>query len=765
MLYVDRNSVPVPEGLINDRSVKENQRAIFEFMALSPMERAQKRPPQTTDTTRVDGLKDSLHLLFNGRCAFCERKTDSLGIHRFRPARNANKKDKNPDARLYYIWFAWVWQNFYLACYECNELLANNYLVTGRHMPVPSLQDYEIYLTINRGIWPVWPPKETPLLLDPCQVKNMATYFKVSSDGYFIPLNRRAYSTIDILDLNRTQLREDREERFKFYLNALARAMEFDIQFELSRLLDFNQLEFGGTWYLLLRQLLSTCTGLKGKRLSLSRIQETFFELLKTKRIDGEKVYWAFHNQRRNPQSLTIKANARANQDHRLKTVRFHNFKSLENIEVTIPVIPERDEGQQPEAQALLILGENAAGKSTCLEGIALALVPQEGREKLKLELEEFIFSPEVFDGESHDRPDMAKVELILEDGESLTLSLDDKGGVQVSTSQQFNVGPVFAYGAFRQYRKGKKEQYSADKSVRNLFDGSLLGNPQAWLLSLSDLHFNEVISALREVLSIEGEFDVIQRSHEKQECYIVTKTGNTHIRTPLNVASSGFRTVLAMVCDILQGLMDKRLSSQFARFEESRGVVLIDEVETHLHPRWKMQIMGGLRRALPGVTFIATTHDPLCLRGMRNGEVIVMRRVAQVHNNHDHKENQKIEVRSDLPDITKMRVDQLLTSDFFQLSSTDEPEMEQQLAQIADLLAKRERKERLDAFELEALNSFERDIASAMPVGTSEAHRIVQEAVALYLQERRKVTAKQVKSLQKTTRDRILAILRGAPQ
>jgi hypothetical protein len=51
----------------------------------------------------------------------------------------------------------------------------------------------------------------------------------------------------------------------------------------------------------------------------------------------------------------------------------------------------------------------------------------------------------------------VAKVELILEDGESLTLSLDDKGGVQVSTSQQFNVGPVFAYGAFRQYRKEKR--------------------------------------------------------------------------------------------------------------------------------------------------------------------------------------------------------------------------------------------------------------------------------------------------------------------
>lgn len=59
-----------------------------------------------------------------------------------------------------------------------------------------------------------------------------------------------------------------------------------------------------------------------------------------------------------------------------------------------------------------------------------------------------------------------------------------------------------------------------------------------------------------------------------------------------------------------------------------SRAVVLIDEIEAHLHPRWKMRIVTALREALPNVTFIMTTHDPLCLRGLRAGEVMVFRRI-----------------------------------------------------------------------------------------------------------------------------------------
>lgn len=764
MLYVDRSSVPVPEGLTRDNSVKANLREIGAFMALESQERAQKRPPQTINSHQVTDLKESLYTLFNGRCAFCERETHTPNIHRFRPARNAHQKDKKADGRLYYLWFAWVWQNFYLACAECNMLMKNRSPVSGKQMPIPSVDEYEYYLILNRGVWPQWPPKETTLLLDPCQTKNMATYFNVRPDGDLIPLNRRADSTITFLDLNRRELRENREDRFFEYFNNLIKAIEYKNDLAISEALFFKKMEFGGCWYLLFRRMLSTCTGLRGKRLSITRIHKTFVELLRTSQVDVNKINETFQLLKMNGEEMILSERTNSTLNYRLRSARFQNFKLLENVQVIIPDSPELCEGQKPEAQALLILGENAAGKSTLLEGVALALVSYEGRAKLKLDFKEYIFSPQLLAGDANSRPARARVDLIQDNGESLTLMLYD-AGAEVTKSGLFNVGPVFAYGAFRQYRKVEKEQYRPDKSVRNLFDGSLLGNPQTWLLSLDDGTFDSVVSALREVLSIEGEFKVIQRSYERGECYIVTEIGNIQTRTPLNVASSGFRTVLAMVCDILQGLMDKRLATEFNGFEQATGIVLIDEVETHLHPRWKMQIMGGLRRALPGMTFIVTTHDPLCLRGMNNGEVIVMQRVAQKEINTNEKGTHKIEVRSDLPDITKMRVDQLLTSDFFQLSSTDEPEMEQQLAHIADLLAKRERAEELTEFESAAIETFERDIASALPVGTSEAHRVVQEAVASYLNERRQATIENMQTLRESTRNRILDILRRSSQ
>jgi hypothetical protein len=50
-------------------------------------------------------------------------------------------------------------------------------------------------------------------------------------------------------------------------------------------------------------------------------------------------------------------------------------------------------------------------------------------------------------------------------------------------------------------------------------------------------------------------------------------------------------------------------------------GVVLIDEIDAHLHPRWQMQVVTTLRTLFPRMTFVATTHNPLALVGARDGE------------------------------------------------------------------------------------------------------------------------------------------------
>ncbi|MER9882374.1 AAA family ATPase [Mesorhizobium sp. M0118] len=185
---------------------------------------------------------------------------------------------------------------------------------------------------------------------------------------------------------------------------------------------------------------------------------------------------------------------------------------------------------------------------------------------------------------------------------------------------------------------------------------------------------------------------------------------------------------------------------------------MLIDEVEAHLHPRWKIHIMKGLRTALPSMTFIVTTHDPLCLRGMRDGEVVVLSKVAR------QRGSGQIPVMVDsltqLPKVSALTIEQLLTSDLFSLFSTDDPETDASLARLGDYLAKAESVP--DQAVRAAMDAIRRQVVDALPVGMSEAARLVQEAVADYLVNRRNLAGKPREDLRDETKRRILAVLEG---
>lgn len=78
---------------------------------------------------------------------------------------------------------------------------------------------------------------------------------------------------------------------------------------------------------------------------------------------------------------------------------------------------------------------------------------------------------------------DIAHVSIRSSEQQLLNMTLKN-GSYEILSEPGFNVGPVFAYGAFRHYQH-KRRRYTVDHPVRNLFDGNLLGNPQTWLLGL----------------------------------------------------------------------------------------------------------------------------------------------------------------------------------------------------------------------------------------------------------------------------------------
>jgi hypothetical protein len=178
------------------------------------------------------------------------------------------------------------------------------------------------------------------------------------------------------------------------------------------------------------------------------------------------------------------------------------------------------------------------------------------------------------------------------------------------------------------------------------------------------------------------------------------------------------------------------------------------------LHPRWKVQVMSRLRAALPNITFIVTTHDPLCLRGMEDGEVAVLQRIATSESQVESQLPIIIESMEGLPSVANLRLEQLLTSDFFQMLSTDDANTDRRLAMIADLAGARARGELLTTEDERVLNSFRNDIANALPIGSSEVHQIIQEAVAEYLAKRRIASSQTLRRLRREAKDEILAAL-----
>lgn len=82
----------------------------------------------------------------------------------------------------------------------------------------------------------------------------------------------------------------------------------------------------------------------------------------------------------------------------------------------------------------------------------------------------------------------------------------------------------------------------------------------------------------------------------------------------PVSLLSDGVRNIIALVADIAHRCV--RLNPHFREQAALRtsGVVLIDEVDMHLHPSWQQTILHGLRQAFPKIQFIVTTHSPQVL-------------------------------------------------------------------------------------------------------------------------------------------------------
>lgn len=129
---------------------------------------------------------------------------------------------------------------------------------------------------------------------------------------------------------------------------------------------------------------------------------------------------------------------------------------------------------------------------------------------------------------------------------------------------------------------------------------------------------------------------------------------------------SDGYAAILDIVVDLILKMQSK---NSLTRAYKKKGIVLIDEVETHLHLEMQKMIMPILTKVFPNIQFIVTTHSPFVLNSLENAVAYDL----------EHQE-----VISDLPQYSY----EALAEGYFGVSS-ESSYMKMQLEKLANLLQK----------------------------------------------------------------------------
>ena len=259
-----------------------------------------------------------------------------------------------------------------------------------------------------------------------------------------------------------------------------------------------------------------------------------------------------------------------------IKSINIKDFYSIKNISL------ENLENKKE----IYILGENGDGKSLFLQALTVGLKGVEEGDVFNL----------VKSQKEH-------YELKIEDSNSNTYDSNDKENVYKN---------LFAYGANRNNNCQMKEDESGYLTIFNpSWD---LKNPIEWLKYLDHSEKSgktNIVSVeaakklLQELLNSDVQIDITPETVTfKEKGSLVT----------FEQLSAGYKGVITIITDLLVRLSENQ--PNVVSIHEFKGIVLIDEVELHLHPKWKYNFVKRLRDIFPKIQFIMTTHSPTVLLG-----------------------------------------------------------------------------------------------------------------------------------------------------
>ncbi len=309
-----------------------------------------------------------------------------------------------------------------------------------------------------------------------------------------------------------------------------------------------------------------------------------------------------------------------------INSISIKNYFSIKDIEID----------NLKDKKEIYFLGENGDGKTILLQAIFLAFQQNYFKN----------YAKKTFVSEAIDVFDANK-ELLLK-------ATDNNDNGFEFTNLNFAQN-IFTYGVNRNRIEGDEDKYN----FMTLFSNKVkLNDPSAWLQKLdyyenrkdytSPFPLESAVKILKDILDDNIEIDV------NPDDVTFTERG-----TPLKFEqlSDGYKSVLIWISDLIVKLAKTQPEAKSSR--DFEGVVMVDEIDLHLHPKWCFSIVAKLRDWFPKIQWIFTTHSPTITLAASKDAVFYKL----------YKENKEIKLYQPIQNLN-MTANSLLTSLLWRLDS-----------------------------------------------------------------------------------------------
>lgn len=407
----------------------------------------------------------------------------------------------------------------------------------------------------------------------------------------------------------------------------------------------------------------------------------------------------------------------------------------------------------QPNKNVVILLGDNGYGKTTVLDALATSMAPYSAQFPGMSDYQ--LSELDVHINRHGRRADYLKIEAVLMDNDRRFSVARYRKGLSVPPKSNFDqlknealatknaivAGvedvelPIFAYygtgrGQFEvpARKRGFAQSYERWDCYKSaLTPATDFKRFFGWFdlmedeerrakEKLQDWHYRlPVLEAVRTALSNFIESFRNPRIETRPLRFVMDRVdadGSSH-ELRIEQMSDGYKIVMAMVADLAARMAEA--NPVLENPLEGKGIVLIDEVDLHLHPQWQRRILKQLHQTFPNVQFVVSTHSPIIVVGAAS--------IAQVINL-----NANVEVGGS--DVDVESISQILLGDLFGLPSLHGPEWDDKIAERDKLLART----RLMPEESERLVSLNKELSILSAIPSADAirsKRLLEEIAA----------------------------------